>query len=595
MRMKTIRRRLLTALAWLLLIFAIVFFYSIAKRYARIKRVKESVVHVVMRDDKGNFVSIENGFVINEKGYVVLNTPNLLKSSMVEIETVDGDTYTVKNIVSENENYAIVIVSAGIHGVLPPKISKTAVRKGDKITVIGYREKGPDYLYLKKHVEIGNFVFGIQRKSEKKRRDLSIGEVRSTPIGKFYQIADFNKNKNIYWRFEGSPVVNAKGEVVGIVSVEYYIIPIEALAQAKYRGMDMRTFKENKKPTPKSLYQEGLKNLALGAPFTAADYFKKAIELDPSFADVYFQLAKVKKDEAIKAYKKFIELKPGKAGAYYGLGKELYYKSRKDEARKYLKKAVELKPDYPDAWIMLANTYEKEEKLKVLKKALEKNPDNLKILQEIARYYDWWGENEKAVQIYKKLLKKKPNDIQILSDLSLALRHNTTAALEIDKTILKLNPKNEATLFNIAGDYANLAAKTGKKKYYYKAIKYYKKAIKADTFGDAYARRELALIYAKLGKEKEAFQQIFMALAEDKNSYLSHFFLGLICQELGEDEKAINAYKQALRLKPDYAPAHFNLANLYLHANNKEAALPHYEFLKKKGRYINPELKKAFE
>jgi tetratricopeptide (TPR) repeat protein len=44
--------------------------------------------------------------------------------------------------------------------------------------------------------------------------------------------------------------------------------------------------------------------------------------------------------------------------------------------------------------------------------------------------------------------------------------------------------------------------------------------------------------------------------------------------------EAIEAYKQAIRIKPDYAEAHYRLGLVYLLIGNKSSALDQYKILK---------------
>ncbi|MBU0701915.1 tetratricopeptide repeat protein [bacterium] len=46
------------------------------------------------------------------------------------------------------------------------------------------------------------------------------------------------------------------------------------------------------------------------------------------------------------------------------------------------------------------------------------------------------------------------------------------------------------------------------------------------------------------------------------------------------DKEAIEAYKQAIRIKPDFALAHCNLGLTYLHLGDSGSALDEYKILK---------------
>ena len=48
----------------------------------------------------------------------------------------------------------------------------------------------------------------------------------------------------------------------------------------------------------------------------------------------------------------------------------------------------------------------------------------------------------------------------------------------------------------------------------------------------------------------------------------------------------MEAFKQAIRVDPDFAPAHYNMGIIYLNTGDKAAALEEYKILKE----LNPEM-----
>jgi len=96
---------------------------------------------------------------------------------------------------------------------------------------------------------------------------------------------------------------------------------------------------------------------------------RKAIELNPDFAEAHFNLGNILRDlgkfqEAELLYRKAIELKPDFAEAHSNLGTILNDLGKLQEAEFSTRKAIEIKPDYADAaWNLygLANTIEEAE------------------------------------------------------------------------------------------------------------------------------------------------------------------------------------------------------------------------------------------
>ncbi len=56
--------------------------------------------------------------------------------------------------------------------------------------------------------------------------------------------------------------------------------------------------------------------------------------------------------------------------------------------------------------------------------------------------------------------------------------------------------------------------------------------------------------------------------------------MGVVYGKLGDSSTEINSYKKAIRIDPDFAPAHYNLGYALLQKGNKTAALDEYKILK---------------
>jgi tetratricopeptide (TPR) repeat protein len=60
------------------------------------------------------------------------------------------------------------------------------------------------------------------------------------------------------------------------------------------------------------------------------------------------------------------------------------------------------------------------------------------------------------------------------------------------------------------------------------------------------------------------------------------YFAGVVCAKLGKGDQALMYLKKAISMKPDYAPAHFNIAYTYqeIKRNNLLAKYHYIIFLK---------------
>lgn len=81
------------------------------------------------------------------------------------------------------------------------------------------------------------------------------------------------------------------------------------------------------------------------------------------------------------------------------------------------------------------------------------------------------------------------------------------------------------------------------------------------------AEADLAYKMGDMGKYRELMEEV---VASDPNNPELYYNLGVSSASIGEEEKALEYYKQALELKPDYALAQINIAALKL---KQEAAI----------------------
>jgi len=96
----------------------------------------------------------------------------------------------------------------------------------------------------------------------------------------------------------------------------------------------------------------------------AVESYKKAIKLDPKFADAHCALGGAylnlnRYAESVKSYKQAIEIMPKYVEAYFGMAAALGYLNRDEEAADALKVAIELRPKYAEAHYLLACVYGK--------------------------------------------------------------------------------------------------------------------------------------------------------------------------------------------------------------------------------------------
>lgn len=100
----------------------------------------------------------------------------------------------------------------------------------------------------------------------------------------------------------------------------------------------------------------------------------------------------------------------------------------------------------------------------------------------------------------------------------------------------------------------------------------------------------LGYYYGEAGLHKEAVEAFKQAIRIKPDYAEAHYNLGVAYDMLGMHREAVEASKQAIRIKPDYAKAHYGLGLTYLLLNNRGSALEQYKILKNLNRELANEL-----
>ena len=333
----------------------------------------------------------------------------------------------------------------------------------------------------------------------------------------------------------GGPLLNAKGEVVGVTTAYLtggqnlnFAVPIAKVRELLGKQGKVRTLASaGGKLLDKTATAELLKAWAAMAKKdwpTASRILTALRKTQEDNPFVWYALGylhgQLRNHEiAIQHYRAAIALKPDYAGAYYNMGL-VYARDLKQYTKGIaaFKKAIALKPDEADAYVNMGNAYgdlgQHTEAIAAYKKAIAIKPDyaeayyNMGIAyRELKRYTD-------AIAAYKKAIAIKPDDPRAYNNMGVA--------------------------YHYFGKYAEAVAA------YKKAI-----AIKPD-FANAYYN--MGLVYEKLAYASDGRQRIIRMQRRQKSGlpiskdYLANYLATFQASE--EVVAAIAAYRQYLRLEP---------------------------------------------
>jgi tetratricopeptide (TPR) repeat protein len=153
--------------------------------------------------------------------------------------------------------------------------------------------------------------------------------------------------------------------------------------------------------------------LELGQLDRAISCYRRAIELQPSYAEAYHNLGEVLSvmgqwEEAIAAYRQAIDLNPNFDAPHYGLGKALASLDRREEAIACYRRAIELNPNLAQAYQSLGDVLDSwgqlDEAIGCYEKTIELKPDIWEVHQNLGDALQEKGEIDKAIEAYNRAI-----------------------------------------------------------------------------------------------------------------------------------------------------------------------------------------------
>ena len=402
-----IHRRFL--ILWIIFIFstAVLPLSSAEENLAAIvKRIEPSVVVILTYDKEGKILDQGSGFFISENGDVITNRHVLQGASRAEVTIANGRDYPITQVMAEDKDGDLIRVSVDIprDAVCPLVISDSIPEVGEKVLVIG-SPLGLEYTVT----------------------DGLISAIREIPgFGKIIQISAPVSSGS-----SGSPVVNMKGEVIGVVSFQMvkgqnlnFAIPGKRVTELTLtKGITLVNWnlvnRLMSKSQARELYSTGLTFLWIEDYEGALPYFEQAVQKNPEYADAYSKIGYCNHrlgchKEAIELYKQAIRIDPDHAEAHYNLGVaygNLRYFRKAIEA---FKQAIRVDPDHAETHFKLGVAYGAleyfREGTKAFKQAIRIDPDHAEAHYFLGRDYLILGDRGSALDQYK-ILKNLDSDL----------------------------------------------------------------------------------------------------------------------------------------------------------------------------------------
>ena len=397
------------------------------------KKAQPATVVITTYNKSGEGLAQGSGFFITKSGEVITNRHVIEGATAVEVKTYDGKIFSVSQVLAEDKegDVARLAINIGSGTVATLNLSNALPEAGEKILVIG------SPLGLEQSISDG-----------------IVSAIREVPgFGKVLQItAPISPGSS------GGPVVNMRGEVVGIATFQVtegqninFAVTSERIKAIKvekglsikeWQGRDegqwldsavgqyslglsyieqgdyakaLLCFQNIAMQNPKSAdahHNVGFCDSMLGRYAEAIAAEKMALRIDPDYAEAYYSLGIVyrklgQNDDAIVSYKQAIKIKKEYAAAYGGLGRLYGGSKRYIEAIEAFKQAIKIEPDNPDHHCNLGITYSdarrSDEAIAAFKQAIRINPEFALAHIRLGFEYVWTGNKGAALDEYKIL------------------------------------------------------------------------------------------------------------------------------------------------------------------------------------------------
>jgi tetratricopeptide (TPR) repeat protein len=523
------------------------------------KKARPAVLLLVVSDANGKEIATGTGFVVSSDGKLITNFHVIEGAANAVAKAENGGLFPVEGVLASDPKNDLVLLK--LKGKELPFLTlgkSENIEVGTRIAVIG------SPLGLEGTLSEG--IVSSVRELENNQRLLQVTAAISPGSS-------------------GSPVLNAKGNVIGVASALLrsgqslnFAVPIDYVIHlmASVRGeSELRSF-GTPMPRHSSVSSQRTNDfgkqdvLVVKDEIAALKEAQARVTRDPRDASAYFALGDAYEklkfyDDAISTYEKALKLKPDNALGWVFLG-ELYYQvGRTNDGVAAFTRSIQLKPD---DGMPLGLTYQLiceyyirsghiEDAIGIYRQVVKIKPDDSEAWYNLGVVYGKSGRLDDAIGAYRQTIRIKPDFADAWCGLGVVYCQSGRIddAIAAHQRAIKIKP-------DFAEAWHNLGRVYNQSRRIDDEIAAYRRAIKIKP-SLAEAWRHLGLAYHQSGQTDNEIAAYLQAIKIKPDFAEAWRNLGVVYCQSGQTDDGIAAYLQAVKIKPDFAEAWSNLGGAY--------------------------------
>jgi tetratricopeptide (TPR) repeat protein len=324
------------------------------------------------------------------------------------------------------------------------------------------------------------------------------------------------------------------------------------------------------------------------------EIYEEALSIDPERKEIYKVLGKTyldagKLEAAARVFSRMVEHFPDAYVGHFYLGRVYARLGRQEAARRAFEKTIELAPALNQPRWELINLYEKQNRagkvISLYEEILAQTPENVAAALELSLAYFEQDRSREAEKLLRKLGRRAAGDASVIRTVMqrMVLEERYSDALRLLRPMLQAAPRDSALQYALgvvhyhldeykaarrsfeavpsdSDFYVNAAIHRGIMAYQEedpeRAVEILEEAVgSVKDPGKLELIPYLSSFYQETGHLQTAEEWLRRGLEIDSRSTELHFELGVLLDEKGNSEAAIEQMRQVLAIDPEHADA----------------------------------------